>query len=210
MQNKKYYINGFTLVEMMSIILISSISFLGMFYIYTDVSNKFENDLVRSEVKTYCNYTLDEMSKYIKMAEDISFNIYDQNIQLITDGNLFGRNSFSLSNEEGILINGNPIHDTDSKINTNGNNSLNNHVVKYNSTEENGFIRYIIDDWDIYTKPNIDGTTTNENSDLRESTIIVEISVNLIMGWDEERIIENMTFKKETFSPTNYIQSRNT
>ncbi len=210
MQNKKYYINGFTLVEMMSIILISSISFLGMFYIYTDVSNKFENDLVRSEVKTYCNYTLDEMSKYIKMAEDISFNIYDQNIQLITDGNLFGRNSFSLSNEEGILINGNPIHDTDSKINTNGNNSLNNHVVKYNSTEENGFIRYIIDDWDIYTKPNVDGTTTNENSDLRESTIIVEISVNLIMGWDEERIIENMTFKKETFSPTNYIQSRST
>ena len=44
MQNKRYYINGFTLVEMMSIILISSISFLGMFYIYTDVSNKFEND----------------------------------------------------------------------------------------------------------------------------------------------------------------------
>ena len=144
------------------------------------------------------------------MAEDISFNTYDQNVQLITDGNLFGRNSFSLSNEEGILINGNPIHDTESKININGNNSLNNHVVKYNSKEENGFIRYIIDDWDIYTKPNIDGTTTNENSDLRESTIIVEISVNLIMGWDEERIIENMTFKKETFSPTKYIQSRNT
>ena len=192
---------------MISIILISSVSFLGMFYIFADISKKLDNDLVRSEIKTYCNYTLDEMSKYIKMADDISFNTYDQNIQLITDGNLFGRNSFSLSRDNGILMNGEAIYESKSIDINNNSNTIKNHVIRYTSTEKNGFIRYNIENWDIYTKPNTDGTTTNENSNVRESTIIVEIFVNLIMGWDDEKIIEKLNFKKETFSPTNYISN---
>ena len=203
MKNQKYFYNGFTLVEMISIILISSISFLGMFYIFADISKKLDNDLIRSEIKTYCNYTLNEMSKYIKMADDISFNTYDQNIQLITDGNLYGRNSFSLSRDNGILLNGEAIHE--SKRTDIDNNTIKNHVIRYTSVEKNGFIRYNIENWDIYTKPNTDGTTTNENSNVRESTIIVEISVNLVMGWDDEKIIEKLNFKKETFSPTYFI-----
>ncbi|MAJ44818.1 MAG: hypothetical protein CMF96_08785 [Candidatus Marinimicrobia bacterium] len=203
MKNQKYFYNGFTLVEMISIILISSISFLGMFYIFADISKKLDNDLIRSEIKTYCNYSLDEMSKYIKMADDISFNTYDQNIQLITDGNLYGRNSFSLSRDNGILINGEAIHE--SKSTDINNNPIKNHVIRYTSVEKSGFIRYNIQNWDIYTKPNTDGTTTNENSNVRESTIIIEISVNLVMGWDDEKIIEKLNFKKETFSPTYFI-----
>ncbi|MBC8196696.1 MAG: prepilin-type N-terminal cleavage/methylation domain-containing protein [Candidatus Marinimicrobia bacterium] len=205
----KYKASGFTLVEMMTIILISSVSFLGMFYIYGDVSKKLEGDLARSEVKTYCNYALNEMANYIKMADDISFNIYDQNIQLITDGNYYGRNSFSLSSDDGILKNGDPIHNSTTRDPNNPTRFVRNHVIRYTSIEKNQFTRYKIRDWDIYSKPNVDGTTTNENSDVRKATLIVEMVVDIIMGWDEDIIIETLSFKKETFSPTAFIKYRN-
>ena len=96
---KPKHIQAFTLVETVTALIISGAVFVGVFSIFAILNNKFEEELVRGELVTYCNYALDDMAQSIRLADQVDIN----NDEIITRINSKIVHTYALSQEEGIL-----------------------------------------------------------------------------------------------------------
>ena len=204
---KHKHVRAFTLVETVTALIVSGAVFMGVFSIFAILNNKFEAELVRGELVAYCNYALDDVAQSIRLADEIIFRSYNNNDMITTYVNDIPQHTYAISEEEGILKNGIPIHE---EVQYNPNNTdagISRHKIFYNSQNKNGFLKYMLDEWKIYPlSENNDNTIyTAGNPLVLESSFVIELHTKLIMGWDEENPIKKLEFKRIAFSEGAYI-----
>ena len=206
---KHKHIQAFTLVETVTALIVSGIIFVGVFLIFVILNDKFEAELVRGELMAYCNYALDDVARSIRLADVIIFGSYNNNIMIETQVNEEVLDTYALSEEEGILKNGIPIHE---EVQYNANNTdagVSKHKILYTPQNENGFLKYKLDSWEIErlsVSEHDDNTIyKTEKSFLKESTFVIALHTKLIMGWDEENPIKKLEFMRIAFSAGTYI-----
>ena len=85
---KRKHIQAFTLVETVTALIVSGAVFVGVFSIFAILNDKFEAELVRGELVTYCNYALDDIAQSIRLADEIIFRSYNNN------GEVYALNTF--------------------------------------------------------------------------------------------------------------------
>jgi len=204
---KHKHIQAFTLVETVTALIVSGAVFIGVFSIFAILNNKFEAELVRGELVTYCNYALDDVAQSIRLADEIIFRSYNNNDMITTYVNEIPQHTYAISEEEGILKNGIPIHE-EVQYNANSTDAgISKHKIFYTPQKKNGFLKYMLDEWKIYPlSENNDNTIyTAGNPLVLESSFVIELHTKLIMGWDEENPIKKLEFKRIAFSPGSYI-----
>jgi len=194
MKNIRYA--AFTLIETMTTLMVSGIIFLGLFYVFTVLNNKFEEEFIHSELTDYCNYALDDIAESIRRAHDIAFS--SQNIQEL-DQNTNVINNYTLDPLRGIIKNGSPIYMTSPQ-------------TKYNPTEKNGYMKYELERWEISSMDRIPEYSSNifysgAGARLKTTTIVIKLYAKLIMGWDADKPAEYLSYKRIVFSPGMYINS---
>jgi len=204
---KHKHVRAFTLVETVTALIVSGAVFMGVFSIFAILNNKFEAELVRGELVAYCNYALDDVAQSIRLADEIIFRSYNNNDMITTYVNDIPQHTYAISEEEGILKNGIPIHE---EVQYNPNNTdagISRHKIFYNSQNKNGFLKYMLDEWKIYPlSENNDNTIyTAGNPLVLKSSFVIELHTKLIMGWDEENPIKKLEFKRIAFSAGAYI-----
>ena len=207
---KPKHIQAFTLVETVTALIVSGAIFVGVFSIFSILNNKFEAELVRGELVTYCNYALDDMVKSIRLADQV----YKNNDMIVTKVNRKILHTYAFSQEEGILKDGIPIHE---EIQNNPNNTdegTTKHKLFYISKKKNGFIKYILEKWYIDTLSDFDNNVLKNNSlynsangKLKLSSFVIKLHAKLIMGWDEEVYIKRLDFERFVFSPGIYLEN---
>ena len=207
---KPKHIQAFTLVETVTALIVSGAIFVGVFSIFAILNNKFEAELVRGELVTYCNYALDDMVQSIRLADQV----YKDNDKIVTRVNRKILHTYAFSQEEGILKDGIPIHE---EIQNNPNNTdggTTKHKLFYISKKKNGFIKYILEKWYIETLSDFDNNVLKNNSlydpangIIKGSSIIIKLHAKLIMGWDEKDYIKKIDFERFAFSPGIYLEN---
>ena len=207
---KPKHIQAFTLVETVTALIVSGAIFVGVFSIFSILNNKFEAELVRGELVTYCNYALDDMVKSIRLADQV----YKNNDMIVTRVNRKILHTYAFSQEEGILKDGIPLHEEiqNNPDNTDGGTAK--HKLFYISKKENGFIKYILEKWYIDTLSDFDNNVLKNNSlydpangKLKLSSFVIKLHAKLIMGWDEEVYIKRLDFERFVFSPGIYLEN---
>ena len=199
---KPKHIQAFTLVETVTALVVSGAVFIGVFSIFAILNNKFEAELVRGELVTYCNYALDDMAQSIRLADQV----YKDNDKIVTRNRKI-LHTYAFSQEEGILKDGIPIHE---EVQYNLNNTdagISRHKIFYIPQKKNGFLKYMLDEWKIYPlSENNDNTIyTAGNPLVLKYSFVIELHAKLIMGWDEENPIKKLEFKRIAFSAGAYI-----
>ena len=204
---KHKHVQAFTLVETVTALIVSGAVFIGVFSIFAILNNKFEAELVRGELVAYCNYALDDVAQSIRLADEIIFRSYNNNDMITTYVNEFPQHTYALSEDEGILKNGNPIHEEVQYSVNNMDAGIAKHKIYYKPQNKNGFLKYMLDEWKIYPlSENNDNTIyTAGNPLVLESSFVIELHTKLIMGWDEENPIKKLEFKRIAFSAGTYI-----
>ena len=206
---KHKHVQAFTLVETVTALIVSGAIFVGVFSIFAILNDKFEAELVRGELVAYCNYALDDVAQSIRLADEIIFRSYNNNDMITTYVNEIPQNTYAISEEEGILKNGIPIHE-EVQYNANSTDAgISKHKIFYTPQKKNGFLKYMLDEWKIYPlSENNDNTIyTAGNPLVLESSFVIELHTKLIMGWDEENPIKKLEFKRIAFSAGAYINS---
>ena len=204
---KHKHLQAFTLVETVTALIVSGAIFVGVFSIFAILNDKFEAELVRGELVAYCNYALDDVAQSIRLADEIIFRSYNNNDMITTYVNEIPQHTYAISEEEGILKNGIPIHE-EVQYNANSTDAgISKHKIFYTPQKKNGFLKYMLDEWKIYPlSENNDNTIyTAGNPLVLESSFVIELHTKLIMGWDEENPIKKLEFKRIAFSPGSYI-----
>jgi len=204
---KHKHVQAFTLVETVTALIVSGAIFVGVFSIFAILNDKFEAELVRGELVAYCNYALDDVAQSIRLADEIIFRSYNNNDMITTYVNEIPQHTYAISEEEGILKNGIPIHE-EVQYNANSTDAgISKHKIFYTPQKKNGFLKYMLDEWKIYPlSENNDNTIyTAGNPLVLESSFVIELHTKLIMGWDEENPIKKLEFKRIAFSPGSYI-----
>ena len=204
---KHKHIQAFTLVETVTALIVSGAVFIGVFSIFAILNNKFEAELIRGELVTYCNYALDDVAQSIRLADEIIFRSYNNNDMITTYVNEIPQHTYALSEEEGILKNGIPIHE---EVQYNPNNTdagISRHKIYYIPQNKNGYLKYMLDEWKIYPlSENNDNTIyTASNPLVLESSFVIVLHTKLIMGWDKESPIKEIEYKRIAFSAGTYI-----
>ena len=199
---KPKHIQAFTLVETMVALIISGAVFVGLFSIFATLDSKFEVEVVRGELVTYCNYVLDDIAKNIRLSDQVESN----NDEFIISLNKKPLHTYSLSQEEGILKDGIPIHEEIQKHEKNAVGGTAKHKIFYVSKMKNGFIKYILEELKIEVLANINDNLLYDTTDgdLRLSSFVIKLHAKLIMGWDEE-IYKRLNFERIVFSSAKYF-----
>jgi len=206
---KPKHIQAFTLVETVTALIVSGAIFGGVFSIFAILNNKFEAELVRGELVTYCNYALDDMAQSIRLADQV----YKDNDKIVTRNRKI-LHTYAFSQEEGILKDGIPIHE---EVQYNLNNTdagISRHKIFYIPQKKNGFIKYILEKWYIETLSDFDNNVLKNNSlydpangIIKGSSIVIKLHAKLIMGWDEKVYIKKIDFERLAFSPGIYLEN---
>ena len=206
---KHKHIQAFTLVETVTALIVSGAVFIGVFSIFAILNNKFEADLVRGELVAYCNYALDDVAQSIRLADEIIFRSYNNNDMITTYVNEIPQHTYAISEEEGILKNGIPIHEEVQYSANSTDKGISMHKIFYTPQNKKGFLKYMLDEWKIYPlSENNDNTIyTARNPLVLQSSFVIELQTKLIMGWDEKDPIKYLTFKRIAFSAGTYINS---
>ena len=205
------YIRAFTLIETVTALTISGAIFIGVFAIFSILNNKFEAELVRGELVTYCNYVLDDMSQSIRLADVVLYN----NNAIITKVNRKPLHTYTLSKEEGIIKDGIPIYEEMQNNPNNSGGSQKKHLLSFIPKKKNGFIKYILDEWSFDSLEQNNNTLyysadgrNNIDGNLKESAFVIKMHAKLIMGWDEDCLpgeCEKLDFERFAFSPGVYF-----
>ena len=204
---KPKYIRAFTLVETVTALIVSGAVFVGVFEIFSILNNKFEAELVRGELVTYCNYALDDISQSIRLADAVFYN----NGEIETWVNEDPMHTYTISKEEGIIKDGIPIHEEMQNNPNNSGGSQKKHKLYFIPKKKNGFIKYILDGWSFYSLENhnnnlyysADGNN-NIDGTLKKSSFVIKMPARVIMGWDETcepPKCEKLDFERFMFSP---------
>jgi len=191
-RKKHFNFNGFTLVEVLTAMIISLTVFWGIMSLYMDVAKNQVKDQIMADIRFNLSMAMDKIVEDVKNADsiNISTSTYSKKIDLYTfdqAGNLIGSHSYSAKNDLGILYDNEPIA------------LPGKHLFK-----DNGPYEITIEDFDCKLGLN---TFNTSKKDLRDNffDLIVEFKVKSNADNDYEKLFtfEQKIFSLNQFSITN-------
>ena len=114
--NNNPTISGFTLIEMVTTLIIASSLFIGMMNVTSHITKNIERDALYEDVKHYSTHIMDRISSDIKDADSInirslfgSWQIDICNKQIINNAIVWNTDIYRENNEFGMTYNDQPI-----------------------------------------------------------------------------------------------------
>ena len=189
MKNKNTHIKlqeGFTLMELLVSLVISSIIFLGMGFIITETSQHHAYEDVKLDSKVFANYVLDDIENTIVRGSNVN----------ITAGIYSGIDEITISLTEGSIV-----YSSHSK---HGIAKSGNKIYNYDNTYDNGRAKYSITEMRCY-KPTSDSYNLSSPAslDILNSSFILELKIGLFDPAGDE--LESYLVDRYLFNP--YIYS---
>jgi len=184
---RKYrFLPGFTLVETVTVVIISGIVMLGMFKVSSDISGYFGKESYYEDINHYGNTALDKIVIQLKKAEEIQLSAANGYRMIrLRDGNN-NQDHFHASRYDGILQNGVPL-------------------MKYRSFKE-GSVNYELSYfWCDPIPQTIQDPHKPSYSKLRESIFLIELHIDAVIVKDGQRIVKPFMFNREVFAPRHYL-----
>jgi len=198
MNNKNIHIKlqaGFTLMEMLVSLVISSIIFLGMCFIITETSRHHAYEDVKLDSKVFANYVLDDIESTIVKGSAISISAetytgIDQITITLTDGSIvYGSHA-----EHGVAKDENKIYNYDNKYKNGQEKYKITQMICDKASNANEDTIIILERYNIHL---------NATTDILKSTYILMLEIALFdPGGDE---LESYTVDRYVFNP--YIYS---
>jgi prepilin-type N-terminal cleavage/methylation domain-containing protein len=191
MKDNRTYIKlqaGFTLMELLISLVISSIVFMGISYVIVENSKQFAFEDIKLDSKVFANYVLDDIESTIVRGSNVDCrpgiytDIYEITVTL-TDGNVI----YSSHAEHGISRNGQKIYN-------------------YDNTYDDGRDKYIITEMRCDPPTGDSDSPSNLDSDkLLNSSFELELTIDLFNYLGEKQ--ESYLVKRYIFNPYIYITS---
>ena len=194
------YISGFTLIEMVTTLIIASSLFIGMMNITVHITKNIERDALYEDLKHYSTHVMDRISSDIKDADSInirslfgSWQIDIYNKSVINNAIVWNTDTYRENNETGMTYNDQPIsssgfglfnndkYDIDFEFTPKCSGRSPSQVLGFSDTSDNGLRTN-------YFEMNFD--------------IEIRLSSN-----DDPRIFKKMTFSDRVFAQNMYLRS---
>ena len=173
---------GFTLIEILISLVISSILFLGISSVIVESSKLHAYEEVKLESKVFANYVLDDIENTIVKGSTINITpgVYtgiDQITITLTDGSI----EYNRHAEYGISRSGNKIYN-------------------YDNTYDNGQEKYSITEMRCY-KPSNDSYNSSNPASLKilNSSFVLELKIGLFDPAGDK--LEDYTVDRYVFNP---------
>jgi len=189
MKNKNTHIKiqaGFTLMELLVSLVISSIIFLGMCFVITETSRLHAYEDVKLDSKVFANYVLDDIESTIVKGSNVS----------ISAGTYTGIDQITITLTDGSIVYGSHFEHGVSKDD--------NKIYNYDNTYDNGKAKYSITELRCY-KPTSDSYNPSNPASLSilNSSFILELKIGLFDPAGNE--LESYLVDRYVFNP--YIYS---
>ncbi len=179
---------GFTLMELLISLVISSIVFLGICFVIVENSAQYAYEDIKLDSKVFANYVLDDIESTIVKGSNVTispgtYTRIDEITVTLTDGNVI----YSSHAEHGISKSGKKIYN-------------------YDNTYENGRTKYNITEMRCY-KPTSDSYNPSNpaSPQVLNSSFILEIEIGLFNPAGEEQ--ESYLVNRYIFNPYIYTTS---
>ena len=191
MNNKNTHIKiqaGFTLMEMLVSLVISSIIFLGMCFIITETSRHHAYEDVKLDSKVFANYVLDDIESTIVKASNVS----------ISAGTYTGIDQITITLSDSSIVYGSHAEHGVAKDD--------NKIYNYDNTYNNGKAKYSITQLRCY-KPDSDSYNPLNPASLSilNSSFILELKIGLFNPAGDE--LETFMVDRYVFNPYIYSTS---
>jgi prepilin-type N-terminal cleavage/methylation domain-containing protein len=191
MYNRNKYINlqaGFTLMEMLISLVISSIIFLGMSFILIETSRHHAYEEVKLDSKVFANYVLDDIENTLVKGSNVS----------ISAGIFTGIDEITIA-----LTDGNTVYTSHSE---HGVSKDNNKIYNYDNIYDNGTEKFSIKEMRCY-KPTSDSYNSSNPASLNilNSSFILELKIALFDPAGDE--LESFMMDRYIFNPYIYSTS---
>ncbi len=185
-QFKKQSQLGFTLVELLATVLISTTALSGMIYVYSEINNHFTHEFIRSDVKSYCDRVLDDMTYNIRASRRITYSMFGNHQKVIVELGRNDRVTYTISENEGVLKNGRPID-------------------YFRTRDERGLKICRISDFSCKTPTD---WPSYSDSKVKNATYNVKFTVDLIDKFQNGKVLERITSEREIFAPSIFVKQR--
>jgi len=198
--NNNKNISGFTLIEMVTTLIIASSLFIGMMNVTAHITKNIERDALYEDVKHYSTHVMDLISSDIKDADSInirslfgSWQIDICNKQIINNAIVWNTDVYRENNEYGMTYNDQPI-------------------------QSSGFGLFDNEKYDIdfdFT-PKCSGRSPNQvlgfsdtsNNGLRTNYFEMNFDIKIkLSSNDDQRIFKKMNFSDRIFAQNMYLRS---
>jgi prepilin-type N-terminal cleavage/methylation domain-containing protein len=191
MENKDTHIKlqaGFTLMEMLISLVISSVVFLGMSFILTETSRHHAFEEVKLDSKVFANYVLDDIENTLVKGSNVS----------ISAGTYTGIDEITIA-----LTDGNTVYASHSEY---GVSKDNNKIYNYDNIYDNGIAKFSIKEMRCY-KPTSDSYSSSNPASLNilNSSFILELEIALFDPAGDE--LESFMMDRYIFNPYIYSTS---
>ena len=198
--NNNKNISGFTLIEMVTTLIIASSLFIGMMNVTAHITKNIERDALYEDVKHYSTHVMDLIASDIKDADSInirslfgSWQIDICNKQIINNAIVWNTDVYRENNEYGMTYNDQPI-------------------------QSSGFGLFDNEKYDIdfdFT-PKCSGRSPNQvlgfsdtsNNGLRTNYFEMNFDIKIkLSSNDDQRIFKKMNFSDRIFAQNMYLRS---
>ena len=173
---------GFTLIEMLISLVISSIIFFGMCFVITETSKHHAYEDVKLESKVFANYILDDIESIIVKGSSVS----------ISAGTYTGIDEITITLPDGNIVYGSHSDHGISKDD--------NKIYNYDNIYENGREKYSITEMRCY-RPTSDNYYPSNPASLSilNSSFILELKIGLFDTAGDE--LESYLVDRYVFNP---------
>ncbi len=179
--------HGFTLMEFLVALLISSIIFLGMCFVIVETSAINSYESIKLDSKVFANYVLDDIETSIVKGSSIS----------ISPGTYSGIDEITINNSENVNI----IYSSHSEF---GVSRAGKKIYNYDNTYNNGQAKYNVSELKCYRPTSDNINPTNPASlDILNSSYIIELKIDIFDAAGDE--LESYYVDRYVFNP--YIYS---
>ena len=185
----KRFQDGFTGVDVLLSLVLSSFIFLGMSYIFIDVTEKLRVEEIRSDVLKYGNTILNSIEKDMVQATKVDYEEFQSysKIKCTKDGVL---TVYSIDPVNGILKNGLPFH------------VIAGSAIRFDNINSAGQLLYEI--FKFECKPvGINSDNTNE----RYGSSIFDVKMFVDVYNTHNELIDEVFFNRRIYAVNNYLKS---
>ena len=194
------HIAGFTLIEMVTTLIIASSIFIGMMNVTAHISKNIERDALYEDVKHYSTHVMDRISSDIKDADSVnirslfgSWQIDICNKKIVNNAIVWDTDVYRENNDYGMTYNDQPINSSAFGLFDNDKYDINfNFTPKCSGRSPDQVL----------------GFSDTANNGLRTNYFEMNFDISIKLNSnDDPRIFKRMVFSDRIFAQNMYLRS---
>ena len=183
-------LSGFTLVEMLTAIIISFVAFWGIMTLYVDIARSHTKDQALEEIRFNLTMAMDKIAEDVKSADSVNVSMtpFSKKINIIgldpTTGQISSHHYYTAKNDEGILYDNEKLP-----------------LPGYHLFEENGPYGIEIEEFDLESNLNdYDTPSSRLQSNFYDLTVEFKIFSRINESFERPYTFKQRIFSLNTFA----------